>query len=109
MEAEIRAAARLPESAGRDRVVRCILDSLARSTASVISELGRFLGRPMSLVTVVGGGSRNALLNRLTEEACGVPVVAGPVEATALGNALVQGVALGRFRDLAEARAALVP
>ena len=109
MEAEIRAAARLPATAGRDRVVRCILDSLACSTADVVAELGRFLGEPVRQISVVGGGSQNALLNRLTEEACGVPVIAGPVEATALGNALVQGIALGRFRDLAEARAALVP
>ena len=107
MEAEVRTAARLPTSAGRARVVRCILDSLAASTATVITELGAFLGQAVPEVIVVGGGSQNTLLNRLIADATGVPVTAGPVEATALGNALVQGIALGRFDGLDDARRTL--
>ena len=99
MEAEVRAAAGLPASAGRDVVARCILDSLAASTAEVLHELGA------PEVCVIGGGARNALLNRLVAEASGLPLTIGPVEATALGNALVQGIALGAFADLDAARA----
>ena len=108
MDAEVRAAAGLKPSAGRERVVRCILDSLAATTASVVNELQQFLGGPVTEVHVIGGGSRNVLLNRLTEAACGVPVRVGPAEATTLGNALAQGIALGRYRDIDEARRSLV-
>jgi rhamnulokinase len=107
MEAEIRAAARLPSSAGRDRIVRCVLDSLALAAAGVIDELRAFVG-DVPEVIVIGGGAQNLLLNRLIEDACGVPVRTGPIEATALGNALVQGIALGRFAGLEDARAAIV-
>jgi rhamnulokinase len=99
MEAEVRAAARLPATAGRDVVARCILDSLAASTAEVLGALGA------TEVCVLGGGAQNALLNRLVADASGLPLTVGPVEATALGNALVQGIALGVFADLAEGRA----
>ncbi len=107
MEAEVRAAADLPASARRDAVVRCILGSLAEGAANVIGELSGFLGKSVSRVHILGGGSRNWLLNRLIREALGVPVTAGPAEATALGNALVQGIALGRFDSLDGAREAL--
>jgi rhamnulokinase len=107
MEAELRAAAHLPASAGRDAVARCVLDSLARGAANVIDELRAFVG-DFSEVIVIGGGAQNTLLNRLIEEACGAPVRVGPVEATALGNALVQGIALDRFTGLDDARAAIV-
>ena len=102
MEAEVRAAASMPDSAGRDVVVRCILDSLAASTAEVLAELDA------AEVCVIGGGAQNALLNRLLGEASGLPVSVGPVEATALGNALVQGIALGVFEDLPAARKTLM-
>ncbi len=109
MEAEVRAAAGLPPGAGRDAVARCILDSLAVAAAEVVRELSAFQGEEASEICIVGGGSRNWLLNRLIEEASGVSVRAGPSEATALGNALVQGIALGRFRGLDDAREALAP
>jgi rhamnulokinase len=65
-------------------------------------------GREVEVVHVVGGGARNALLCQLTADACGLPVVAGPVEATALGNALVQARALGAVQgDLTALRALL--
>ena len=104
MEAEVRAASGLGAAAGRDHVVRCILDSLAAAIAGVVAETRTFLATPMPAVHVIGGGSRNRLLNRLIEQACGVPVKPGPAEATSLGNAMVQGIALGRFADLGSAR-----
>jgi rhamnulokinase len=88
MDAEVRAAAGLSSSAGRAVVTRCILDSLATSTAAVLAELGA------REVCVLGGGAQNHVLNRLLGEASGLLVHVGPVEATALGNALVQGRAL---------------
>jgi rhamnulokinase len=65
-------------------------------------------GREVEVVHIVGGGARNALLCQLTADACGLPVVAGPVEATALGNALVQARALGAVQgDLTALRGLL--
>jgi rhamnulokinase len=84
----IRAAGlRDPEPA---TVVRCILDSLAVAFAEAMADAERLSGRPVEVVHLVGGGSQNALLCQLTADAMGRPVVAGPVEATALGNVLVQ-------------------
>jgi rhamnulokinase len=86
---------RIVEAAGlRDpepaAVVRCILDSLAVAFAEAMADAERLSGRPVEVVHLVGGGSQNALLCQLTADAMGRPVVAGPVEATALGNVLVQ-------------------
>ncbi|MFL5755090.1 MAG: FGGY-family carbohydrate kinase, partial [Chloroflexota bacterium] len=70
-----------------------------------IADVGRLTGRSIDVVHVVGGGSRNTLLCQLTADACELPVVAGPVEATALGNVLVQARAHGFVRgDLASLR-----
>ena len=71
-------------------VVRCILDSLAAAFAETVAEAEELSGHPVDVVHIVGGGARNALLCQLTADAAGKPVVAGPVEATALGNLLVQ-------------------
>jgi rhamnulokinase len=81
----------------RDRpgLVRCILDSLAVEYARTIDDVARLSGRPIEVIHVVGGGSRNALLCQLTADATSRSVVAGPVEATAIGNILVQARALG--------------
>ncbi|WP_219416821.1 rhamnulokinase [Pseudonocardia nigra] len=81
--------------ASRPAMVRCILDSLALAHRRTVREAQELSGREVDVVHVVGGGARNALLCRLTADACGLPVVAGPVEATALGNVLVQARALG--------------
>ncbi len=83
----------LPE--GRPALVRCILDSLAAAYGRAVDDAVRLSGREVDIVHVVGGGSLNTLLCRLTARATGRPVVAGPVEATALGNALVQARAVG--------------
>jgi rhamnulokinase len=95
-----------PVPASRPAIVRCILDSLALAFARAIADARRLSGVEIEAIHVVGGGCRNELLCQLTADACGVPVVAGPVEATALGNVLVQARALGSIRgDLAALRA----
>jgi rhamnulokinase len=89
------AAAGRPVPDGRPALVRCILDSLAAEYARTIDDVARLTGRPIEVIHVVGGGSQNALLCQLTADATGRPVVAGPVEATAIGNILVQARTLG--------------
>jgi rhamnulokinase len=71
-------------------VVRCILDSLAAAFARAVSEAEELSDHPVDVVHLVGGGSQNELLCQLAADAVGKPLVAGPVEATALGNLLVQ-------------------
>ncbi len=94
--------------AGRGATVRCILESLALAYRRTVREASTLSGQPVDVVHVVGGGARNDLLCRLTADACGVPVLAGPVEATALGNVLVQARALGAdLPDLAAMRGLL--
>ncbi|WP_395106814.1 rhamnulokinase family protein [Actinomadura sp. SCN-SB] len=93
-----------PEPRTRAEIVRCVLDSLALAHRATLREAVRLSGREIDVVHMVGGGSRNELLCRLTADACGLPVVAGPVEATALGNVLVQARAHGLVSDLAEIR-----
>lgn len=85
-------------------VVRCVLESLALAYRDVLSSLQQAADRRVNVIHVVGGGSRNELLCRLTADATGLPVVAGPVEATVLGNALMQLIALGELSDLAAGR-----
>ncbi len=70
--------------------VRCVLQSLAERYRKAINGINTLLPRPIERLHIIGGGCRNRLLNRLTEDALGIPVVAGPVEATALGNLKVQ-------------------
>jgi rhamnulokinase len=75
--------------------VRCILDSLALAYRNALRQVQELSGHPVRTVHIVGGGARNSLLCQLTADACGLPVVAGPAEAAALGNILVQARALG--------------
>ena len=84
-----------PAPTSREALVRCILDSLAAAFASAVRDAARLSGRRVETVHLVGGGARNELLCRLTADACELPVVVGPVEATALGNVLVQARAAG--------------
>ncbi|HVX46607.1 MAG TPA: rhamnulokinase family protein [Mycobacteriales bacterium] len=83
---------------------RCIVESLALAHRRAIRDAMRLSGRDVSAVHLVGGGSRNELLCQLTADACGLPVIAGPVEATAIGNVLVQARSqigdVARMRDL---------
>ncbi|MQS06862.1 rhamnulokinase [Streptomyces alkaliphilus] len=84
-----------PVPRDRAETVRCVLDSLALAHRRALADASRLAGRGIDVVHVVGGGARNEPLCRLTAEACGLPVVAGPAEAAALGNALVQARAAG--------------
>ncbi|MCZ7422120.1 rhamnulokinase [Verrucosispora sp. WMMA2121] len=76
-------------------VVRCVIDSLALAHRRAVRQVQDLSGRQVDAVHIVGGGARNALLCQLTADACGLPVLAGPVEATAIGNLLVQARAAG--------------
>jgi rhamnulokinase len=89
------AARDLPAPSAPAQLVRCILDSLALAYRRALLDAQSLSGRHADVVHVVGGGARNALLCQLTADATGLPVVAGPAEATALGNVLVQARALG--------------
>ncbi|MEU3841268.1 rhamnulokinase family protein [Streptomyces sp. NPDC028635] len=89
-------------------ITRCILDSLALAHRRAVQDAQRLAGHPVDVVHVVGGGTRNALLCRLTADACGLPVVAGPTEAAALGNVLVQARTHGLVGDLTGMRRLLV-
>ncbi|MEY9211961.1 rhamnulokinase [Thermobifida halotolerans] len=90
---------------GHAAVLRCVLESLALAHRRVIRTAARLTGRDVSVVHVVGGGARNELLCQLTADAVGLPVLAGPVEATAIGNLLVQARAAGLVGDLERMRA----
>lgn len=76
-------------------VTRCILDSLALAYRRAVRDAARLSGRDLRVLHIVGGGSRNALLCQLTADATGLPVLAGPAEGTAIGNLLVQALAIG--------------
>ena len=88
--------------------VRCILESLAAAYARALHRAADLAARPVDVLHIVGGGSQNALLCQLTADAAQLPVLAGPVEATALGNVLVQARARGAVpASLDEIRARL--
>jgi rhamnulokinase len=93
-----------PEPVDPGSVVRCILESLALKHAQTIDLLASVSGETPKEIHVVGGGARNELLCRWTADATGLPVLAGPEEATVLGNMLVQVMALGEIASLAEGR-----
>lgn len=93
---------RPPEDVGP--MVRCILESLALSYRQGLGQFSRVLGRQFQALHVVGGGSQNTLLCQLTADATGLPVTAGPVEATVAGNLLVQALAGGFVADVSELR-----
>lgn len=111
MVARLQEAARAsgqPVPQERPAVVRCVLDSLAAAFARAVDDASRLSGRDVDVVHLVGGGARNALLCQLTADACGRPVLAGPVEATALGSVLVQARAVGTLSGELEDLRALV-
>lgn len=105
MPAELRAAADLPAHASQAEIVRAAVESMAASTAQVVAAMpGR---EPLSGIRVFGGGSRAQLYLDALRRHTTLPVSTGPVEATALGNALAQGIALGVYADADTARTAL--
>ncbi len=85
-------------------VARIILDSLAFRYASVLGMIESLTDHKIKGVQIIGGGSQNAYLNQATANATGLPVLAGPAEATVIGNLLVQAISAGRFASLSEAR-----
>lgn len=85
-------------------VVRAVLESLALAYRQTLEQVEAVAGRHAGVIHIVGGGSQNELLNQMTADAAGRPVLAGPVEATVLGNALVQLIALGELAGMAQAR-----
>ena len=93
-----------PEPTDPGTVVRCILESLALKHAQTIDLLAAVSGAEPREIHVVGGGARNELLCRWTANAAGLPVVAGPEEATVIGNLIVQAISHGEIGSLAEAR-----
>ena len=96
-----------PEPSAPGEFVRCIYESLALRYAEVWQALLRYCETPPEALHVVGGGCRDAMLNQFTADALGVPVLAGPVEATGLGNIIVQMLAEGTLGSHAEGRALL--
>lgn len=87
------------------QLARCVFDSLALSYRNVKLQLEELRGRDLTKIRVVGGGCKNRLLNQLCADACELPVIAGPIEASALGNLSAQLIALGEIENLDAARA----
>ena len=92
----------VPQTKGE--IVRCIFDSLALAYKRTLSQIEELQNKRTQKIHVVGGGTKESMLCQLTADACGVPVYAGPVEATALGNIAVQLMALKEISSLGEAR-----
>jgi rhamnulokinase len=99
------AATNQPDTNDPVRLTKVILDSLALRYAEVVATIERLTGTPIPGIHIVGGGSLNGYLNQATADASGRAVLAGPVEATAIGNLLVQAMAMGDVGSLAEGRA----
>ena len=93
----------VPETVGE--TARCIYDSLALKYRYALETLERFRGGRIERLNIVGGGTKNKLMNQLAADATGRTVVAGPVESACVGNLLLQAVALGELKDVSEARA----
>jgi rhamnulokinase len=92
----------VPETAGQ--FTRCIFESLALSYAKTLDELEAVTGKSIARLHIIGGGSQSRLLNQFAASASRRTVIAGPVEATAIGNLLVQAIAMGHLGSLAELR-----
>ena len=93
-----------PEPDTPGQFARCVLESLAALYARLMEQLETVTGQTLHTLHIVGGGSKNALLNQMTADAINRTVIAGPVEATAIGNVLLQALALGHLTSHAELR-----
>ena len=93
----------VPESVGE--VIRCIYESLALKYRYTVESIKEATGKPAKVIHVVGGGTKDRFLSQMTANACGIRVLAGPEEATAIGNLMMQAIAAGAVADLKQARA----
>ncbi len=93
----------VPETKGQ--FVRCVFDSLALRYRNTLENIEKITGKKTPFINIIGGGSRETVLNQFTADCCGIPVYAGPNEATAIGNLTAQAIASGEIKDLAQARA----
>ncbi len=91
-----------PKSPGE--MVRSVLQSLALVYREVLAQVTAVADQPATVLHIVGGGTQNTLLNQMTANATGLPVITGPIEATVIGNALVQLIALGEIANISQAR-----
>jgi rhamnulokinase len=92
----------VPRSIGE--VTRCILESLVLEYRRTVEQLNAITGKQLPVIHIIGGGSRNRLLDQMTADATRRLVVSGPVEATAIGNIMLQAIATGHLASLEEAR-----
>jgi rhamnulokinase len=92
----------VPQTPGT--IVRCVLESLALAYREVLEQVTAVAHRPISTIHIVGGGTQNELLNQMTASATDLPVIVGPVEATIIGNALVQLITLREIANWQQAR-----
>lgn len=97
-----RTAQPVPETKGQ--FVRCVFESLALRYRNTLESIEKITGKKTPFINIIGGGSKETLLNKFTADCCGIPVYAGPTEATAIGNLVSQAIAMGEIKDLAEAR-----
>ncbi|MGN1192215.1 MAG: rhamnulokinase [Dorea sp.] len=95
----------VPESTGE--LMQCVYLSLSKCYADAIGKLSELTGKTYTSINIVGGGCQDNYLNEMTSKATGLPVYAGPIEGTALGNLMVQMLYCREFTDLADARAAI--
>jgi len=95
----------VPETIGE--ITRCAFESLSLNYGSVLEALRTLTRRDLRTIRVVGGGGKNAMLCQMTANACRCEVVSGPVEASTLGNVMLQAVATGHLANVREGRAAI--
>lgn len=95
----------VPESDGA--LVRCIYESLAMKYKFAVNQLTKNTGRKFDVLHLLGGGTKDSFLCQMTSDSLGIPVIAGPAEATALGNILLQLIALGDIKNIDEGRAVI--
>lgn len=93
---------KVPQTKGE--IVRCVYESLAMKYRWTMDGLEEILGKPLPVLHIVGGGTQNRLLNQFTANAIHRPVICGPIEATAIGNLMIQAMALGEVRNVREIR-----
>ena len=93
-----------PAPKEKPAISRCIYDSLVLKYKHTIRQIEDITGNKIEKLHIIGGGAKNQMLNQLTADALGIPVFAGPVEATAIGNIMMQAKALGIVNDLAHIR-----